>query len=77
MSFIAARPATTSMVFPGLTDRERKILNLIAQDRDNAAIAQELVISLKTARNHVSNIFSKLQVADRSEAIVRAREAGM
>jgi DNA-binding NarL/FixJ family response regulator len=65
------------MVFPELTDREREILNPIAQGRDNAAIAQELVISLKTARNHVSNIFSKLQVADRSEAIVRAREAGM
>jgi DNA-binding NarL/FixJ family response regulator len=77
MSFFAARPTSPSPLFPELTDREREILNLIAQGRDNAAIAQQLVISLKTVRNHVSNIFSKLQVADRAQAIVRAREAGM
>ncbi len=53
------------------------MLHLIAQGHNNAHIAGELSISLKTVRNHVSNILSKLQVADRAEAIVRAREAGM
>ncbi|MGH2826236.1 MAG: response regulator transcription factor, partial [Actinomycetota bacterium] len=60
-----------------LTDRERQVLDLIAQGNSNQAIAQSLVLSPKTVRNHVSNIFAKLQVADRAEAIVRAREAGL
>lgn len=64
-------------VFPELTDREREVLDLIAQGHNNAEIARELVISAKTVRNHASNIFSKLQVADRAEAIIRARDAGM
>jgi DNA-binding NarL/FixJ family response regulator len=64
-------------VFPELTDREREVLDLIAQGFNNADIARELVISTKTVRNHASNIFSKLQVADRAEAIIRARDAGM
>jgi DNA-binding NarL/FixJ family response regulator len=50
---------------------------LIAQGRSNAEIAEQFVLSLKTVRNHVSNIFSKLQVADRAQAVLRAREAGM
>jgi DNA-binding NarL/FixJ family response regulator len=62
--------------FPTLTDREREVLELIATGRGNAAIAHELVLTLKTVRNHVSNIFGKLQVADRAAAIVKAREAG-
>jgi DNA-binding NarL/FixJ family response regulator len=62
--------------FPDLTDREREVLGLIAQGVNNAEIAERLFLSPKTVRNHISNIFSKLQVADRSEAIVRAREAG-
>lgn len=64
-------------VFPELTDREREVLDLIAQGYNNADIARQLVISTKTVRNHASNIFSKLQVADRAEAIIRARDAGM
>jgi DNA-binding NarL/FixJ family response regulator len=63
--------------FPELTDREREVLELIAQGRSNTWIAQHFVLSPKTVRNHVSNIFAKLRVADRAEAIVRAREAGM
>ncbi len=75
--FAAPRPRAEGDLFPELTEREREVLQLIARGRSNADIAGELVISLKTVRNHVSNIFSKLQVADRAEAIVRAREAGM
>ena len=63
--------------FPELTERESEVLELIAQGMSNAEIAEKLVISQKTARNHVSNVFSKLQVADRAQAIVRARQKGM
>jgi DNA-binding NarL/FixJ family response regulator len=66
-----------SVAFPTLTEREREVLTLIAAGRGNAAIAQELMISLKTVRNHVSNVFTKLQVNDRSAAIVVARDAGL
>jgi DNA-binding NarL/FixJ family response regulator len=62
--------------FPDLTEREREILGLIAQGHNNAEIAQRLALSSKTVANHVSNILGKLQVADRAQAIVRAREAG-
>jgi DNA-binding NarL/FixJ family response regulator len=68
---------TVSPVFPELTDREREVLALIAQGHTNAAIAEKLVLSPKTVRNHVSTIFSKLQVASRAEAIIRARDAGL
>lgn len=71
------RPAVAQQLFPELTEREREILELVAQGMNNLAITQRLVVSPKTVRNHVSNIFSKLQVADRAGAIVRAREAGM
>jgi DNA-binding NarL/FixJ family response regulator len=70
-------PTPDPAAFPELTEREREILDLIARGRSNADITAALVVSPKTVRNHVSNIFSKLQVRDRSEAIVRAREAGM
>ncbi|GHP00096.1 DNA-binding response regulator [Reticulibacter mediterranei] len=63
--------------FPELTEREREILTLIAQGYTNPAIAERLVLSPKTVRNHVSTIFSKLQVAGRAEAIIRARDAGL
>ena len=66
-----------SASFPSLTERERDVLERVAMGRGNAAIAHELMISLKTVRNHVSNILTKLQVADRSAAIVKAREAGL
>jgi DNA-binding NarL/FixJ family response regulator len=73
--FAAPRPAPK--VFPSLTDREREILGLIAQGRSNPAIARELFLSPKTVANYVSAIFAKLQVADRAEAMIRAREAGL
>jgi DNA-binding NarL/FixJ family response regulator len=63
--------------FPELSERERAILERIAAGRSNPEIADELGVAPKTVRNHVSNVFSKLQVRDRAEAIVRAREAGM
>ena len=75
--FASPRPAQAVLPFPDLTDREREILTLIAQGRRNAEIAQSLVISMKTVRNYISSIFSKLQVADRAQAIIRAREAGL
>ena len=64
-------------VFPQLTDREREILALIAAGRENSEIAKQLGLSTKTVRNHSSNIFMKLQVAHRAQAIVLAREAGL
>ena len=63
--------------FPELTDREREVLQLIARGESNAAIAERLSISLKTVRNHVSNIYNKMQVTDRVQAVLRAREAGL
>jgi DNA-binding NarL/FixJ family response regulator len=75
--FSSPRPAASPHVFPELTDREREILDLIAQGQSNTEIAGRLVLSPKTVCNYVSNIFSKLQVADRARAIVRAREAGL
>ena len=75
--FSNIRPTTPSQIFPELTEREVEILALIAQGRTNEEIAEQFVLSLKTVRNHVSNIFSKLQVADRAQAVLRAREAGM
>jgi len=67
----------TTEPFPELTEREREILDLIAQGHNNASIADRLHISVKTVSNNVSIIFSKLQVADRAQAIVRARESGL
>lgn len=77
--FFVSGPSTSGPVelFPQLTPREREILDLLAAGRSNPQIAQTLFLSPKTIRNNISNIFAKLQVADRSEAIVRARDAGM
>jgi DNA-binding NarL/FixJ family response regulator len=69
----SVRPSTDP--FPDLTPREREILDLIAQGLTNSAIAERLVLSSKTVRNQVSTIFSKLQVASRGEAIVKARDS--
>jgi DNA-binding NarL/FixJ family response regulator len=66
-----------SSPFPQLTEREHEVLALLAAGRDNAAVAHRLGVSSKTVRNHVSNIIAKLHVADRSGAIIRARDAGM
>ncbi len=74
LGYFAAPPATT---FPELTEREREVLELVASGKNNQAIADELVLSLKTVRNHVSNVFAKLRVADRPQAIVKARDAGL
>jgi DNA-binding NarL/FixJ family response regulator len=76
IDFLTA-PADQREPFPELTDREREVLELIAQGWSNQRIAQHFVLSTKTVRNHVSNIFTKLCVADRGQAIVRAREAGL
>jgi DNA-binding NarL/FixJ family response regulator len=73
--FAVARP--TRQAFPELSDREREILALMARGRGNVEIADKLVLSHKTVRNHVSNILDKLQVADRAEAILAARAAGL
>ena len=66
-----------SKAFPELTPREREVLEFIAQGMNNHDIATRLSLSLKTVRNHVSNILNKLQVSDRVQAVLRAREAGM
>jgi DNA-binding NarL/FixJ family response regulator len=74
--FAALQPSSPTQVFPDLSSREREILALLAQGYKNAEIADRLVISPKTVRNYVSNIISKLQVADRAQAILRAKDAG-
>ena len=75
--FARPRAVIPAPMFPDLTERERDVLDLIAKGQNNEAIAAQLVLSMKTVRNYVSSILSKLQVADRSQAIVRAREAGL
>ncbi len=75
--FAATKPAAPADSLPELTEREVEILKLLTLHLTNQEIADRLIISLKTVRNHVSNILNKLQVADRASAIVRAREAGM
>ncbi len=75
--FRGVRTRPSPDVFPQLTERERVILGLIAGGLENAEIARELGLSVKTVRNHASNIFAKLQVAHRAQAIVMAREAGL
>ena len=70
-------PSGPSRPFPELSDREIEVLDLIAAGTKNADIARRLYVSPKTVRNHITNIFAKLHVDDRSEAIVRARDAGL
>jgi DNA-binding NarL/FixJ family response regulator len=74
--FAAPRPGGPADAFPELTEREKEILALVAQHQTNPEIARRLQLSQKTIRNHVSNVFTKLQVADRAEAIIRAHQAG-
>ena len=78
-TFFQRGPGTQPTVppFPELTDREREVLTLIAQGANNSEIAAQLHISSKTVSNHISNIFNKLQVADRAQAIIKAREANI
>ena len=77
LDFFTRGAARSAATFPQLSDREREVLDLLAHGDSNSRIATRLTISEKTVRNHVSNIFAKLAVADRSQAIVRAREAGL
>jgi len=77
IAHFATGGGSTASAFPSLTEREREVLELLAAAKGNATIAHELMISLKTVRNHVSNIFTKLQVSDRAAAVVKAREAGL
>ena len=77
INFFAQLSPQVQHPFPELTEREREVLDLLARGMNNAEIAGALVISQKTVRNHVSNIFNKLQVADRAQAIIRARDAGL
>lgn len=76
MAYFAAG-STAGHPFPELSEREREVLELIARGMTNTAIAAELVLSLKTIQNHVSNVFNKLQVTGRSAAVIKAREAGL
>lgn len=71
------KPASDDKAFPELTEREREILGLVADGWGNAKIAGDLGLSIKTVRNYLSRIFAKLQVADRTEAAVKARRAGL
>ncbi len=77
MRFFEQRPAVSQALFPELSARERRVLQLIAQGENNQVIADRLALSPKSVRNYISSIFAKLQVADRAQAIVKARDAGM
>jgi DNA-binding NarL/FixJ family response regulator len=74
---VQERRRAPSRPFPQLTQREFDILTLIAEGLDNQSIARELVLSPKTVRNHVSNVFAKIQSPDRAHAIVLARREGL
>ena len=76
LGFFSAPPVSAEP-FPELSTREREILDLLAAGLPNAAIATRLSVAPKTVANNVSAIFAKLQVADRAQAIVRARDAGL
>jgi len=77
LRFFAGPTPVAADPFPELTGREREILDLLAAAMPNSMIATRLGLSPKTVANHLSSIFTKLQVADRSQAILRARDAGL
>jgi DNA-binding NarL/FixJ family response regulator len=77
LGYFSAARTPAVLPLPELTERERAVLVLLTHGYTNAAIAEQLVLSPKTVRNYVSSIFGKLQVADRAEAIVKARDAGL
>jgi DNA-binding NarL/FixJ family response regulator len=77
LSFLHAPPRGHEQAFPQLTAREHQILDLLAGGLSNAAIAERAGAAQKTVANNVSAIFAKLQVADRAQAIIRARDAGL
>lgn len=70
-------PSSGGGEFPKLTQREREVLELVAQGLDNAQAAARLRLSEKTVRNHITRIFDKIEVENRSQAIVAARKAGL
>jgi DNA-binding NarL/FixJ family response regulator len=74
---LAAAPEARTIPFPDLTGRERQVLDLIAAGARNPEIAQRMSIAPKTVANHIAAIFAKLQVADRNQAIILARDAGL
>jgi DNA-binding NarL/FixJ family response regulator len=77
LGYFSGPPPQPQDAFPELTPREREVLELLARGEQNASIARQLNISPKTVRNHLSNVFLKLQVADRAQAMIRARDAGL
>jgi DNA-binding NarL/FixJ family response regulator len=77
LSHLTRAPQPPAPAFPQLTSREREILELVALGQPNAVIATRLGLSGKTIANHVSSIFTKLQVTGRPEAIIKARDAGL
>jgi DNA-binding NarL/FixJ family response regulator len=77
LDFLSGTAPRQPAAFPELSEREREVLSLLAEGRSNPDIARRLFLSPKTVRNHVSNIFTKLQVADRAQAIIKARDAGL
>lgn len=77
LRFFASQPMRSATLFPDLSESERNVLRLMARGLQNDVIAAQLALSPRTIRNYVSNIFSKLHVADRAEAIVKARDAGL
>jgi len=77
VGFFEAAASASATPFPDLTAREREILDLVARGWSNQQIATQLGLSIKTIRNHVSSLFTKIQVVDRAQAIVKAREAGI
>ncbi len=80
LGYFAVPPAGVSEAsapFPELTERERVILDLLARGLRTAAIAEQLHLSPKTVSNHLTGVFTKLEVADRAAAIIRARERGL
>ena len=74
---VEASPARAQLPYEQLSRRELQVLQLAADGLSNREIAQRLVISEKTAKNHVSNIFSKLNVNDRTQAVVQALRMGL
>ncbi|UCG25592.1 MAG: response regulator transcription factor [Chloroflexota bacterium] len=74
---LASEEQEGAKTFPDLTDREHEILELIARGRNNQEIASDLHSTVKTVSNHISNIYNKLQVADRAQAIILAKDAGV
>src|SRR5919202_3370997 len=75
--FSVSRSSAPQRAFPELTEREEEVLSLVAQGKSNQEIARQLFVSLKTVRNHVSNILVKLQVAARAQAVLSASQSGL